>query len=731
VHAWVLRSGLLAQVGLLDETIPTIEGVLDDLACRVMLAGGTIRAIGGCAVIAASGGPPVAVRANPLLVRAQQGSDPADSVRREVLQAVALAGALVEAERTDEALALLDDAINRIPESPRLHAQRAWLLLRTGKFERVSNLLVPTPDSVKRDPAWLEIAGLAMQGMGEAMLAQQCADKAIAIDPKCSRAWVLRGMLAVDDGNDGAALSAFREAVNSDHSCAMGHAHLGALLWVMGDRAQASAAIERAFVLDPAHPAILVSYREMVHENGAYASALPVVRDACMYHPHHRTLAVVYAEFLTGAGLVAAALDVLVRVLAEHGPAPDVLDMAMALREARGPLGPASVDGVSLCMIVRDEEATLARCLADAMVFVDEIVVVDTGSTDRTMDVATACGAQVHAVEWANDFATARNAAVAQARGGWVLSLDADERLSVADHSKFVALIAALGRSPAGVVFTTRNYVNAAGVEGWRRNDGLYAEEAGSGWIPSGKVRLFPRDPRVVYEQSVHEIVEASLQRAGFPVIGTEIPVHHYGRLDAVRTRAKAVRYAEIGRQKLARGDGNDLRAVRELAAQEQELGNHAAAIPLWRRVVAIDPADARAFLGLGVSLAEAREYGEALVMLERAMQLAPGLPEPPVKHALVALECGDASGAARTLERARRITPEYPFVIAAHAAALACMGDFRGAGESMDDLRRMGIDGRGFFIEVVQDLMRAGQDALARSLTSYLQSTEGMAVAL
>ncbi|MBK7258240.1 MAG: glycosyltransferase [Ignavibacteriae bacterium] len=730
VHAWMLRGGLIAQVGLLDETLASIEAVVDDLAYRVLLAGGDIRSIGECAVTVPAGAAAVTVRENPLPVRAQQASDHFDGARREVLRACTLARALEEAERYEEAVTILDEAIVRVPESPRLHTARAWLLLRMNEYERVSNLLLPTPDSVKRDPVWLEIAGCAMQGMGETTLARQCADKALALDPTCARALVLRGMLAVDDGDDAAAIRAFREAVTADPSSAMAFAHLGALLWVTGERVQASSAIERAFILEPTHPAVLVSYREMVHESGAYASAVPVVRDACTYHPHHRTLAVVHAEILSGAGRIAAALEVLVHVIAEHGPAQDVLDMACAVRRQQGPYGPAPADGVSLCMIVRNEEAALARCLADATAFVDEIVVVDTGSTDRTVQVATACGAQVHAMSWQNDYAAARNVAMSHARGAWVLSLDADERLALADRQKFAAMMEALRRSPAGVVFTTRNYVTEAGVEGWRRNDGTYAEEAGSGWIPSDKVRLFPRDPRVVYEQPVHEVVEASLQRCGFPLIRIEIPVHHYGRLDAARTREKAIRYAEIGREKLARGEANDLRAVRELAVQEQELGNHAAAIPLWQKVVQLDPADARAFLGLGVSLAEERQSPGALEALACAMRLDPVMPEAPVKYALVALEAGDVAGAVRTLEQARLATPEYPFAIAAHAAALACSGDIQGAQRSMDELRRRGIDGRGFFAQVVRDLMGAGQDPLARSLMMVLQSTEGMAVA-
>jgi tetratricopeptide (TPR) repeat protein len=290
--------------------------------------------------------------------------------------------------------------------------------------------------------------------------------------------------------------------------------------------------------------------------------------------------------------------------------------------------------------------------------------------------------------------------------------------------------MAKLRGSPAGVGFTTRNYVHDAGVEGWKRNVGSYPEEAGSGWIPSDKIRLFPRVARVIYEQPVHEIVEVSLQRSGIPLVRTDIPVHHYGRLDAGRTREKAARYAEIGRMKLARGGGNDLRAVRELAAQEQELGNHAAAIPLWQQVVNSDPADARAVLGLGVSLAGERRYAEAVAALGTAMGLDPAMPEAPVKYALTALERGDLTDARRMAEHARQHHPEYPFAIATHVAVLACSGDVQGAHRSTDDLRRKGIDGQRFFNQVAHELVCAGQEALARSLLLYLQSTEGMAVA-
>ena len=82
---------------------------------------------------------------------------------------------------------------------------------------------------------------------------------------------------------------------------------------------------------------------------------------------------------------------------------------------------------ISLCMIVRDEEERLGRCIDAARPYVDEIVVVDTGSSDRTLDIARAAGARVIEQPWQDDFARARNTSMDAARGEWILVLDADE----------------------------------------------------------------------------------------------------------------------------------------------------------------------------------------------------------------------------------------------------------------------------------------------------------------
>ena len=84
---------------------------------------------------------------------------------------------------------------------------------------------------------------------------------------------------------------------------------------------------------------------------------------------------------------------------------------------------------VSLCMIVKNEEDVLERCLKSVAGLVDEIIIVDTGSTDRTREIATHFTNQIFDFPWQDDFSAARNAVMDRCTGKWYLTVDADECL--------------------------------------------------------------------------------------------------------------------------------------------------------------------------------------------------------------------------------------------------------------------------------------------------------------
>src|SRR3954454_21865874 len=177
-----------------------------------------------------------------------------------------------------------------------------------------------------------------------------------------------------------------------------------------------------ALEADPREPVFLNYAGVALYELGSYAAAEALFRAAFRLSPtlpHVReNLDALVAQRRTGVrpnvpAAVSAVLPGLARRAERAGAAAQ----------------PAKDLTLSLCMIVRDEEQMLPRSLAAVRDAVDEIVVVDTGSTDRTVELAKSFGAKVIEREWTGSFAEARNASFDAATGDWVMFLDADEVL--------------------------------------------------------------------------------------------------------------------------------------------------------------------------------------------------------------------------------------------------------------------------------------------------------------
>jgi glycosyltransferase involved in cell wall biosynthesis len=152
---------------------------------------------------------------------------------------------------------------------------------------------------------------------------------------------------------------------------------------------------------------------------------------------------------------------------------------------------------LSVAIVTLNEEKSLARTLA-SVVWADEIVVVDSGSTDKTAEIARSFGAHVIEREWPG-FAAQKNFAIAQCNGEWVLSLDADEELTPELQTEIQELFAC-GTTLDGFYLKRRNYF----LGRWIRHGGFY---------PDAKLRLFRRNmenpaltPRFT-ERSVHETI--------------------------------------------------------------------------------------------------------------------------------------------------------------------------------------------------------------------------------
>jgi glycosyltransferase involved in cell wall biosynthesis len=146
---------------------------------------------------------------------------------------------------------------------------------------------------------------------------------------------------------------------------------------------------------------------------------------------------------------------------------------------------------LSLCMIVKNEEKVLARCLESVQGFVDEIIVVDTGSTDNTKDIASQYTEHVYDFVWINDFAIAKNEAIRKATSKWILVLDADEYLDRDQKDELRTFLSNNDPNlPVGYVLPIYNFIESV-------HSGKFLE--------SSAVRLFPNSPNLYFERPIHE----------------------------------------------------------------------------------------------------------------------------------------------------------------------------------------------------------------------------------
>ena len=198
---------------------------------------------------------------------------------------------------------------------------------------------------------------------------------------------------------------------------------------------------------------------------------------------------------------------------------------------------PARGMTISLCMIVRNEEQMLARCLTSIAGGVDEMVIVDTGSTDATIEIARRFGARVIEFPWTGSFAEARNVSLEAATGDWLIFLDADEVLADGDAARL------------------REYAGHTWREGLFLAECSYTGELGDGTaINHLALRMFRNRPEHRFTGRIHEQIYSALPTEAPGRIGTtSLRVDHYGYLgDVKRGKEKFQRNVELLRRQEA-----------------------------------------------------------------------------------------------------------------------------------------------------------------------------------
>lgn len=166
---------------------------------------------------------------------------------------------------------------------------------------------------------------------------------------------------------------------------------------------------------------------------------------------------------------------------------------------------------LSLCMIVKNEERFLPDCLESVKDIVDQIVIVDTGSEDNTVEIAKRYGAEVHYFKWCDDFSAARNESIKYATGDWILWMDADERLLPESIPEFKNLMK----------FESKPVIYKIHIYNIKKN--------GKNYSLSNAHRLFNNYKRISFSGRIHEQISPSVAKLKGVERDSNISLHHIG----------------------------------------------------------------------------------------------------------------------------------------------------------------------------------------------------------
>ncbi len=169
----------------------------------------------------------------------------------------------------------------------------------------------------------------------------------------------------------------------------------------------------------------------------------------------------------------------------------------------------ATTPSLGAAIIVKNAEFSILRALSSLEGFVQQIVVVDTGSTDQTPQICTRVGVELHFLQWTDNFSEARNYALERMRTDWIIQVDADEELDGDSLSNISHLF---------------NNPNTGGLHTqiWNVLDGGIESE-------HRYTRIFRRNPKIRYEGAIHEQIAGSIRLSGFEIIDSPVVIRHFG----------------------------------------------------------------------------------------------------------------------------------------------------------------------------------------------------------
>ncbi|MEW5691998.1 MAG: glycosyltransferase [Candidatus Hydrogenedentota bacterium] len=258
-------------------------------------------------------------------------------------------------------------------------------------------------------------------------------------------------------------------------------------------------------------------------------------------------------------------------------------------------------------MIVKNEEKNILDCILPIKSCFDEIIVVDTGSTDKTKELLNNTDVAIFDFDMENDFSNARNYSLEKAHSDWILVLDADERLSNSDIEKIRKEY--LDADVGGYFLKRENYV-------FSKEHPYYTDYV---------LRLFRNRKEIRYTGRVHEKPDESIRKAGLEIREAEVVIKHFGCLkrDIEKFKDKSVKYIELIKEEL-KLKKNDFEMWYVLGTEYYKSGELVNAADSFQRSISLHPGFALSWSALGISYGELKDFNKSKEAFNRCIEIEP-----------------------------------------------------------------------------------------------------------
>ena len=316
-------------------------------------------------------------------------------------------------------------------------------------------------------------------------------------------------------------------------------------------------------------------------------------------------------------------------------------------------------------MITKNEEKYLEQCLNSVKDIVDEIIIVDTGSEDKTSEVIKSFAEKFHvdvkffSFKWIDDFSAARNESLKHAAKDWILVLDADEVIEKNDLERIKNLVENAGDDIAGFAFEQRSYIENY-FEGAVKNDSSFdLVKSYPLYISNFLVRLFKNHLGLHFKNKVHELIEDSMEEKGLKYGQSGIILHHFGSLkDEKSIKETTEKYSKIILKQLEEEPENPRYNYQ---AGRMYLGRNdfSNALKYFEKTAKINPRYKLVFSEIAKIYLQMNDKNRAIEYFKKSMKQNPDNPSPANNLAVAYMSMGKFEQAKEILEEELKKFPE------------------------------------------------------------------------